>query len=239
MKMTQNPSLILPSSNIKMTEQGNVLFFILLAIVLFAALSIIFADQTRTGNTQAINEEQARLVAEELMSKTTIIANAFELMNAGGTEVHNSLSAPRTNELFLTTPDQAAFNTAPHYHKLYHPSGGGIAYEPALPPQAQGDGTPQWVLKKNSNVGWTPSSTNDLLLIAYHVSESVCRAANRAVTGNETVPATALSHDNYFLPAATAAFDAAACPSCDNRPLLCVTNPAGDRYSLYSLIAVL
>lgn len=59
----------------KNSENGNVLFYILIAVVLLAALSFAVMQSGR-GNISAVTEEKARMLATEIIEYSNTVANA-------------------------------------------------------------------------------------------------------------------------------------------------------------------
>src|SRR5262249_36573959 len=59
----------------KNSQNGNVLFYILIAVVLLAALSYAVALSGR-GNFNAVTEEKAKLLATQIIEYANIMSNA-------------------------------------------------------------------------------------------------------------------------------------------------------------------
>jgi hypothetical protein len=64
-------------------ENGNVFFYILIAIVLFAALSYA-VSRNRGGNTNIYTQEQAKLAAQEIIEHGNTVANAVQKLRLRG-----------------------------------------------------------------------------------------------------------------------------------------------------------
>ena len=54
-------------------NSGNVLFLILIAVALFAALSYAVTNSGRTGGGQALSRDQAKIKASELLQYASYI----------------------------------------------------------------------------------------------------------------------------------------------------------------------
>lgn len=162
-------------------ERGNVLFYILIAIVLLAALSFAVANSMR-GNVTQLSSEQARLVATEMIEYANIISSAVAQLRLRG--------VPETS-LCFNSPSQPAgvdYNHAgcgDSFNMLYHPDGAGVIW--ARPPEAAMDtsASPDYLWhfygdNEIENVGTTcaGASCSDLLLVTDELSKEVCVQLN-------------------------------------------------------------
>jgi len=73
---------VTPKTPLK-NERGNVIFLILIAIGLFAALSFSFSKGNR-GSTTIIDKEQATLIATEIINYARSIKNAVHELQING-----------------------------------------------------------------------------------------------------------------------------------------------------------
>ena len=176
------PSFSSPSR--RTAESGNVLFLILVAVVLFAALTYA-VTQSRWGN----NEES---VEKNLISKAQITQYPADI----------STSIVRMMLNHDVTIDQLDFNpptafdipnTAyvdPHGKRIravFHADGGGITWQQA-PAVVMDDGQPgQWYYNANfsiPNIGNTSvmdASGNDLIAFLPGVRQDVCEKIDESV----------------------------------------------------------
>ena len=69
--------------NDRKTEQGNVFFYILIAVALFAALSYA-VSRNNTGSTDIFTDEQAKLAAQEIIEYGNTVANAVQKLRLRG-----------------------------------------------------------------------------------------------------------------------------------------------------------
>lgn len=105
------------------TESGNVLFIILVAIALFAALSFAISNMMRSGNAEAISEQRASILADEILAYARDIRQTVQnLRISNGCEpedisFENSVVAGYTHS-----------PVADDKCKVFHPSGGGLSY---------------------------------------------------------------------------------------------------------------
>jgi hypothetical protein len=96
-------------------ESGNVFFFIILGIVLFAALSYTVVNTSDGGSTSLLTENQAKLSQGEIDAY-------YADMRAGLTQ----LQLEGCSSIDYTPPaDQVAGDKSCH---LFHPDGGGVVY---------------------------------------------------------------------------------------------------------------
>ena len=170
----------------------------------------------------------ATLYANELIEYVSNAQQAVDMMLSTGSE---------TDELLLLNPSSAGFNTAPHIHKLFHPQGGGLNYQTSFNDKIQNGAGSAWIFKNDTNVEWTDSTANDVILSAYFIRREVCQEINRIITGNTTIPVTANAHSNYFTSGGGTDFDATECAACDGFHTLCVENDSNDNYTYYTVIS--
>ena len=104
-------------------QSGNVLFYILIAVVLLAALSYAVSNSGR-GSGAAINEERANLIASEIIEYAGVVANAVSQLRLRGcqdTEINfeNLIVSGSTNTL------APADNSC----DVFHLNGGGVQWK--------------------------------------------------------------------------------------------------------------
>ncbi|MGB4108173.1 MAG: hypothetical protein WBK55_10330 [Alphaproteobacteria bacterium] len=68
---------------ISTTERGNVMFYILIAVALLAALIYAVAQSGR-GNVQQVNVERARILASEIVDYASAVATSFSQLRLRG-----------------------------------------------------------------------------------------------------------------------------------------------------------
>lgn len=154
-------------------EQGNVLFLILIAVALFAALSYAVTQSTRSGGGDASNEKSlvssAALTQYPASLKTAIVRMT----------VSNGIDP--TTLLFDTPSTFSALDTeAEQKAAVFYPTGGGATYTKATKDVVTTGG--DWVFNGNNsiyNIGTTSgsapiSSTADIMAILPDITKSVC-----------------------------------------------------------------
>lgn len=105
-------------------ESGNVLFYILIAVALIAALSYAVSNSSR-GSLSQLDGEKARLAAIEIMEYADVLAKATAQLRLRGC-ADNELSYENS----VTTTDYAntANPTGDNTCHIFHVSGGGVQY---------------------------------------------------------------------------------------------------------------
>ncbi|MFK7838861.1 MAG: hypothetical protein AB8B83_00885 [Bdellovibrionales bacterium] len=164
-------------------ESGNVLFYILIAVVLLAALSYAVANSGR-GKADIINEERARLIASEIIEYTDIISSAVTQLKLRGCS-ENEISFENNFTSGYTNINSPA-NQACH---IFNINGGGIT--PKNPPQEGIPSNPLLTEYRFAGANIVPDVKNfagELIVIA-NVSENVCTQANELLGVLPTTPA--------------------------------------------------
>jgi hypothetical protein len=216
-------------------QTGNAMIYILLALALLGALTFTLTRQAEQGGDD-ISRDQAELLATDTTSYVGAAKNVVDQMMMTGSN---------PSAISFVRPNQASFDIAPHIHKVYHPSGGGLTLEAADAKLFTDTGTtppPGWYMGRFNHVEWTPTTAQDILFVAYGISKSVCEILNKKITGTTTIPALATNPAAYFVDAsitavANADFTNTVCPSCVGYPSLCVSNAGGTQWIYYNIIA--
>lgn len=109
-------------------QSGNVLFLILIAVALFAALSYAVTSSSRSGNSTSISKDKARANAAQILQFTTNVKNTLMRLKLSqgckDTTFDFSNSAyKRWNDLTLNSANP----NAPASCKLFDPAGGNVA----------------------------------------------------------------------------------------------------------------
>lgn len=155
------------------TEKGNVLFLILIAVALFAALSYAVTQSSRSGGGSTDRE-------------TSILSAASMTQYPAGLRtsvVRTLLSGVDITALKFDAPSVVSGVNIPS--SIFHPRGGGGIFQRA-PADLMADGSPgDWFFNGNWDVpgiGLSDSSDgNDLIAFLPGVSSGVCRAINDEV----------------------------------------------------------
>ena len=225
-------------------ESGNALIYVLVAIALFAALTLTLGRQTDTSEVGALSGEKAELYASQLISYGAQAKSVIDQMLWSGSTIA---------DLDFTLPNEAGFNTAPHIHKVYHPEGGGlnpgiipteIQISTALEPPSG------WYMGRFNNVEWTASTGTDVILIANKISTAVCQSINVKINGSTSIPLMSAASgglrenfidDTYWAPGGntdlTTSSGTPDCSDCDKQTALCIQNNAQTTNGYYVILA--
>ncbi len=217
-------------------ENGNAFVYVLIAVVLFAALSFILVRQEDSKETGTITPETAKILATQLITTATQIKSALDQMQFAGTNA---------SEMDFAKP--GAFGAAPHFDKVFHPDGGGVTLPPlssnALPVTTVTTPNSSWYLGRFNNIEWTPTTAQDIILTAYGINEMVCEEVNRIIIGTTDIPqltqtARSLLVDVAEHGTANNPLTPVNCPDalCADQVSLCVQNSAGDRYAFFNIL---
>lgn len=219
-------------------ERGNALIYVLIAIILFAALGFTLSRTTDTSEVGTLDNEKAELYATQIISYAGQAKSAVDQMLF--------TASTSINQLDFTQPTDVTFETAPLIHKVYHPQGGGLnpgTLPEAAVAQVTSDPVPGWYMGRFNNIEWTASAADDVVLVAYQISKRVCELINEKITGSTTIPALNGAsirnvliddtlHGGTNIELTTDAGDI--CPACENMGSMCVQD--GGIYAFYTVI---
>jgi hypothetical protein len=158
------------------SEQGNIFFYILIAIALFAALGYAVS---RSGSGKGLDQERARLVASELMAQANSVRDAVARMRVKGITreqisfQNNIVTAGYTNAACTTD-----------FCRVFLPDGGGMMW-PQPPSGASTTGL-QWLFSSDlsiANIGRdtgcaAATPCGDLAMMLADIDDNVCRHIN-------------------------------------------------------------
>ncbi len=164
-------------------ESGNVLFLILIAVALFAALSYAVTQSSRSGGGDTSGEtaliNSAQLTQYPASIRTTIIRM-----------IVNGISV---TELNFNTPADFADIVSTRV-AVFHPAGGGAIYSPAPPDMMASETQGEWYFNANMeipHIGVSGAGGNDLIAFLPGITEGVCRRINTelGISGIPVLPA--------------------------------------------------
>lgn len=163
-------------------ESGSALFYILIAVVLFAALSFAVAQMTRGGGEQGASTEVRRLQAGEILQYTRAMQTAVRSMKIEGAE--------DTQVSFENAALGAGYNYAScgDACKIFASSGGGMVYsQPSSDWLDQGNSGGasfgDWLFTGSNAVTGVGTDgggadSSDLLMILPWVTKNLCVQIN-------------------------------------------------------------
>lgn len=223
-------------------EAGNAMIYVLIAIVLFAALSFIVSRQNDNSETSTLDQHRVEIIATQIIETSMQLKQGVDQMLYGGTDPDN---------LDFVTPDtEPAFSAGTtHINKVFHPSGGGIVLQP-LPSgstnQVSNDPPAQWYIGRFVNIEWTSSAEEEVIMTAHQLTRQVCEAINLRLLGNAAPlvttanPRDILVDDSLHGGANPVEWTTALCTSCENVIAACVQGPSevpgANVYSFYSIV---
>lgn len=211
MKNVRNLSVFTP-------ESGNIFLYILIAIVLFASLTFVLSRGQDGGDKTIYDQANLQSSMQRLTGYVGEVSQSWTQMKNTGSDL---------DRVSLMIPTDAAFNTAPTIHKLFHPDGGGILYRDMN----------EAIFRENATapVGWnfvlvnadfSPTSATDFLMSYVNISSKICAKINETIRNDATIPVTTVDATNTFING-TAPLTEAACPDCKIYASLCIEDVNG------------
>lgn len=160
------------------SEHGNALWFILIAVVLLGALTMILS-RGGTSVNQSGDVEQLRIKSGQILRYTKSIEAAIQQMIQIRGISENNISF----ENATTATDYTNTNCTSNDCKIFNVEGGGMAYKNF---SGINDGS-DWIFNSSNNVGTSagPIGTtaagtgNDLLMLLPNVDTDLCIQINR------------------------------------------------------------
>ena len=158
-------------------QSGSAIFYILIAIILFAALGFAFS-QTMNSSASNLTKEEARVYAQDVISYANRLSRGVQRVMAVGGCSENDIS------FFLTTNTLlAAYEHTPEVDdkcKVFHESGGSITWLTA--PEGVNDGS-DWIFTGNNRIrdigSYLDGTGNELLAFLPAVDSRVCEQINQ------------------------------------------------------------
>jgi hypothetical protein len=154
------------------SEKGNVLFLILIAVALFAALSYVVTQSTRSGTGGTENEKNI-LNSAQMTQYPTALRTSLIRMVLAGVAVEN---------VKFDAPGDPGFTSQSVTQLVFHPQGGAATYQEA-PSQLSSSGNTALGWNFNAaveipGIGIDGSGGNDIIAFLPGVSDGVCRQVN-------------------------------------------------------------
>ncbi len=216
----------------KKNESGNILFIILIAIILLAAL----AGAISSSGTQQSDVIERQTMSDEIsrtMAQVSLLSSSLLQMVINGEN-----EATLYSDLITLKPGDVGFEVSPHHLKIYHPYGGGVKHMEASLVNTADAAFNNFNINAESiieGVGATDAVVGDVLFTAIVTSKEYCELTNRQITGSSTIPSLAFTEfDTMFVTGTTTIVNNVACPNCINVPIICVDNTAGTAWGFYA-----
>lgn len=165
-------------------ERGNVFIFILMGVVLFAALSFTVARGMRGDTANSMSDKQANLAASEILGEAQKVERSVNrIRNKGVSE--NDISFENSADYINTACDTGADPSFPRC-QIYNPQGGGLSYKsPATKTTSN-----EWHFTgatciADIGTGTTgcnsdnDTSNEELLMVLTDINETVCTQINK------------------------------------------------------------
>jgi len=157
-------------------ESGNVLFYILIAVVLIAALSYA-VTRSNQGGGGAVSEEKAKLAASELIEFGNVVANAVAQLRLRGCP-DTQLSFENDQVAGYTNGNAPSDDTC-HLFKL---PGGALNWSD-VPADAAASATAVWTFNgemdfENIGSNCTNNGCTEMVAIIPDVRTAVCEKVN-------------------------------------------------------------
>lgn len=161
-------------------ERGNVLFLILIAVALFAALSYAVTQSTRGGGNA--DSESSLIDSASLTQFGSSLAVAVMRMQISGVD--------ETDLCFYSGSNNATYNHAScsdNDNNVFHSDGGGVSYQ--NPTNGFNDGT-EWEFTSRVQIfgqgGTVPGSTGndeeaELAILLRGMNENICLKINEEI----------------------------------------------------------
>lgn len=178
---------VVSTPNERNGERGNVLFLILIAVALFAALSYAVTQSTRSGAGSS-DSETGLINSAQLTQYPAGVRTAVVRMIIGGVETVNLSFNPPSDFANIT-------NNLPWH--VFHPTGGGATFANA-PGDVMSSGVPaRWnfnaqnqinLIGTTTGTGAPNAQTADIIAFLPGIGQSICNRINQEL-GISGVPA--------------------------------------------------
>lgn len=208
-------------------ESGNALIYVLVAIVLFGALSMTLMRQTDTDEAGYLSDDQAALYASEIIAYASTAKSAIDQMMFSGSNI---------DDLDFILPSDVAFDTGSDIHKLFHPQGGGLNYKALRSEQVTDSAGGIYVVKKD--VEWTDTTATDVILAFYQLNPSICTELSAKIDNTLHAPSSDAIIDNIFTDQGDAAkLTTTTCPTCENKFTAVIEDATEGSCTFYTILA--
>jgi hypothetical protein len=232
----------------KQNEKGNVLFLILIAVALFAALSYAVTSSSRSGGGNANDETSLVKSAQITQYPSAVRTSIIRMMVSRGIDA---------TELEFNAPSDfsdctGASDPTPSYtYCVFHPEGGGASLATMSTDVMAGSAAGRWYFSANyeiQDIGTseaTDPAGNDIIAFLPGISNGVCARINEelGVTGDTTsatdwdvTPDAQQMTDGYSIPNETDVIGDADTAGLAGQAFGCLTDSAAENIYYHVLI---
>lgn len=222
-------------------KDGNVLFLILIAVALFAALSYAVTSSTRTGGGSADSETNLISSAQITQYPSAVSTAVVRMIISGSTAEEIRFNRPSEYD-DLDTNDIGVF----------HPDGGSATYIPAPADVMVGTDAGQWVFNADMeipDIGLSGVGGNDIIAYLIGIRQAICRKINEEHGLGTTIPVLTADRaaqygermfddgsTDYMFPTVDVPDIDDGANSFDGQPFGCFQNAGGGDYVYYHVI---
>jgi len=165
------------------SQKGSAFFYILIAIVLLAALTYSVSRSSRT-NTSIISEQQAKVAAQNIIEQGQTVSNAVQKLNLRGFD-ETQISF---ENLIDTNYTLASCTTT--ICRVFDIAGGGLNW--FYPPENSNDGS-TWIYTGQLPIRFNGLGERyDLTMVLPNINQKTCQEINfklgLATSNNEAIP---------------------------------------------------
>lgn len=185
-----------------LSQRGNALFIILIAVALLAALSYAVTQSNR-GGVGALSDEKAELYAAEILEYAQVVTNAVAQLRLRGCD-ETEISFENNIVTGYVNSNAPSDNTC----HVFHPAGGGLSWN--VPDDGMIDGVANadnWAIYGSNeieNIGTTGGNdvNVDLTLFLENIHNVICLNINErlSVDNSSGVPPSDSGLDNNSFP---------------------------------------
>lgn len=177
------------------SQSGNVLFLILIAVVLFAALSYAVTSSTGSGGNKDTSEDKAKLYVAEIAQYTTALRTAITWLTATSKcdDTELSFEGPPFDGSDVDYVNPNSPNDFSCH--IFHPDGGGVSFRNPDDKWLKGTTLAKWDKQfifsgsdcvpdvgTGAGLACYNNGTNDdadLLMVIVDITDNLCLALNR------------------------------------------------------------
>ena len=163
-------------------EEGNALFLILIAVVLFAALSFAITQSNRSSGS-SVGEESNTVTGSGITQYGSAVRTGLTRMLVRGILI---------DEAVFNSPSDAGYTTNPT-KQVFHPQGGAVVFQAPDANLVNSGGQWYFFFAAVKDMG---TSAVDAVAVLTDVKRGVCQQINRNIFGATTVSALATDITN-------------------------------------------